>query len=302
MRGVRLPGREQEKKKRGRAGAALGDGRKEGREIKVRGGGRVDASAVGSWRELCFYLLTLDVYSLVLLQLPADLPLILPLLINISHADPAATTYRLHTCNIHLLASLSSSPSQMPHSRYPASHSYCSYNTHHAHCTYKAILLLQLSQQPQALKTNTQQKMEPEFHINQRLSFTPGQAYTAARCTVRYSGPVDGTTGTWLGVEWDVEGKGKHSGVHGGKKYFECPSPPKPFRVLVHDSPTKPTNQLTNRDATNRQSTRQRILHPHDPPAGRYTKLPRGPAAQIHDGRRPAGRTCGAVAHGQQGV
>ncbi|KAH0603853.1 uncharacterized protein H6S33_007512 [Morchella sextelata] len=67
--------------------------------------------------------------------------------------------------------------------------------------------------------------MEPEFHINQRLSFTPGQAYTAARCTVRYSGPVDGTTGTWLGVEWDVEGKGKHSGVHGGKEYFKCKAP-----------------------------------------------------------------------------
>ncbi|KAI5839880.1 hypothetical protein DFP73DRAFT_518365 [Morchella snyderi] len=71
--------------------------------------------------------------------------------------------------------------------------------------------------------------MQPDFHIGQRLSFTPGQPDTAARCTVRYAGPVDATPGTWLGVEWDVEGKGKHSGVHAGKKYFDCLSVSFPF-------------------------------------------------------------------------
>ena len=36
------------------------------------------------------------------------------------------------------------------------------------------------------------------------------------RGTVKYIGPVDGSTGIWLGVEWDDPTKGKHS----GKGYF----------------------------------------------------------------------------------
>jgi len=39
-------------------------------------------------------------------------------------------------------------------------------------------------------------------------------------CTVKYIGPVDGTNGTWLGVEWDDSGRGKHSGSHQGRAYF----------------------------------------------------------------------------------
>ncbi|KZS89988.1 RNI-like protein, partial [Sistotremastrum niveocremeum HHB9708] len=39
--------------------------------------------------------------------------------------------------------------------------------------------------------------------------------------TVRYVGAVEGTTGTWLGVEWDDPARGKHS----GKEYFTCQIP-----------------------------------------------------------------------------
>ena len=53
-------------------------------------------------------------------------------------------------------------------------------------------------------------------YIGQRLSFD------AALCTVRYVGPVQGTKGEWLGVEWDEPRRGKHAGEHGGVKYFEC--------------------------------------------------------------------------------
>lgn len=40
--------------------------------------------------------------------------------------------------------------------------------------------------------------------------------------TVRYTGPVEGTSGTWLGIEWDDHARGKHDGVKDGKRYFTC--------------------------------------------------------------------------------
>ncbi|KAG2077874.1 hypothetical protein BDR04DRAFT_431142 [Suillus decipiens] len=40
--------------------------------------------------------------------------------------------------------------------------------------------------------------------------------------TVRYFGPVDSTTGLWLGVEWDDPARGKHDGIKDGKRYFDC--------------------------------------------------------------------------------
>jgi len=39
---------------------------------------------------------------------------------------------------------------------------------------------------------------------------------------IRYLGPVDGTEGEWVGVEWDDEGRGKHNGTHNDKQYFSC--------------------------------------------------------------------------------
>ncbi|KAF8586092.1 RNI-like protein [Ramaria rubella] len=40
--------------------------------------------------------------------------------------------------------------------------------------------------------------------------------------TIRFVGPVDGTKGIWLGVEWDDSQRGKHSGTKNGKQYFTC--------------------------------------------------------------------------------
>ncbi|CDO73583.1 hypothetical protein BN946_scf185014.g53 [Trametes cinnabarina] len=40
--------------------------------------------------------------------------------------------------------------------------------------------------------------------------------------TIKYVGPVEGTAGVWLGVEWDDPTRGKHDGVKDGKRYFTC--------------------------------------------------------------------------------
>ena len=43
--------------------------------------------------------------------------------------------------------------------------------------------------------------------------------------TIKYFGEVPPSTGLWYGVEWDVDGRGKHSGEHEGVKYFTCSRP-----------------------------------------------------------------------------
>ncbi|KAH7923561.1 hypothetical protein BV22DRAFT_1092713 [Leucogyrophana mollusca] len=43
--------------------------------------------------------------------------------------------------------------------------------------------------------------------------------------TVRYVGGVTGTSGLWLGVEWDDPSRGKHDGIKDGKQYFRCRVP-----------------------------------------------------------------------------
>ncbi|KAK1965571.1 CAP-Gly domain-containing protein [Colletotrichum sublineola] len=58
--------------------------------------------------------------------------------------------------------------------------------------------------------------MAPSNYIGHRLS------YDGALCTVRYIGPVAGTSGIWLGVEWDDAGRGKHDGQHKDVRYFSC--------------------------------------------------------------------------------
>ena len=55
-----------------------------------------------------------------------------------------------------------------------------------------------------------------KMHIGRRLSFD------GALCTVRFTGEVKKTTGTWLGVEWDDPKRGKHDGTHEGVRYFTC--------------------------------------------------------------------------------
>ncbi|KOS18704.1 Tubulin-specific chaperone E [Escovopsis weberi] len=56
--------------------------------------------------------------------------------------------------------------------------------------------------------------MSERHHIGQRIS------YDGAVCTVRFIGPVEGTTGDWLGIEWDDASRGKHDGTHKGARYF----------------------------------------------------------------------------------
>lgn len=58
--------------------------------------------------------------------------------------------------------------------------------------------------------------MAPDFYLGRRLS------YSDNLCTVRYSGPVKGKDGLWVGVEWDDPMRGKHDGTHGGVRYFDC--------------------------------------------------------------------------------
>ncbi|KAF7184021.1 hypothetical protein CNMCM7691_004511 [Aspergillus felis] len=58
--------------------------------------------------------------------------------------------------------------------------------------------------------------MDVGCYVNQRRS------YNGDLCTVRYVGKVEGTTGDWLGVEWDDPTRGKHSGEHNGVRYFTC--------------------------------------------------------------------------------
>lgn len=47
-------------------------------------------------------------------------------------------------------------------------------------------------------------------------------SYSANLGAVRYVGGVEGTKGTWLGVEWDDPKRGKHSGNKDGIQYFLC--------------------------------------------------------------------------------
>lgn len=50
-------------------------------------------------------------------------------------------------------------------------------------------------------------KSEEIIHINSRL-IIGGQ-----KCTIKYIGPVEGKSGTWHGVEWDNQERGKNSGL-----------------------------------------------------------------------------------------
>lgn len=40
--------------------------------------------------------------------------------------------------------------------------------------------------------------------------------------SIKFIGEVDGTSGVWLGIEWDDPKRGKHSGEKDGRKYFDC--------------------------------------------------------------------------------
>ncbi|KAH6634122.1 hypothetical protein B0J18DRAFT_415348 [Chaetomium sp. MPI-SDFR-AT-0129] len=73
------------------------------------------------------------------------------------------------------------------------------------------------------------------------------RSYDGALCTVRYVGEVAGTTGSWLGVEWDDPSRGKHGGQHKGVRYFSCisKSPTAASFVRPTRSPDAPQSFLS---------------------------------------------------------
>ncbi|KAL9050323.1 MAG: hypothetical protein Q9162_006711 [Coniocarpon cinnabarinum] len=81
--------------------------------------------------------------------------------------------------------------------------------------------------------------MADGHHINQRRS------YYGHLCTIRYIGPVQGTSGSWLGVEWDDGQRGKHAGFYNGMKYFKCASShPTPTSFVRPSRPADPPRNL----------------------------------------------------------
>ncbi|KAI1376349.1 Thioesterase/thiol ester dehydrase-isomerase [Hypoxylon crocopeplum] len=66
-------------------------------------------------------------------------------------------------------------------------------------------------------------------------------SYDGAVCTVRYVGEVSGTSGSWLGVEWDDPTRGKHDGSHKGVRYFTCRSKSPTAASFVR--PTRPVEK-----------------------------------------------------------
>lgn len=51
--------------------------------------------------------------------------------------------------------------------------------------------------------------------INQRV------VLNGSKGVVRYLGPVEGTAGQWVGVDWDDPTRGKHDGkTRDGRRYF----------------------------------------------------------------------------------
>ncbi|CAB4297902.1 unnamed protein product [Prunus armeniaca] len=60
----------------------------------------------------------------------------------------------------------------------------------------------------------------PDFRIGQRVHSSGDPRRIG---TVRYVGPVQGYSGTWVGVDWD-NGEGKHDGTINGVQYFQARS------------------------------------------------------------------------------
>lgn len=45
---------------------------------------------------------------------------------------------------------------------------------------------------------------------------------SGSKGTVKYVGKVSGAEDTWLGIDWDDPGRGKHNGTYNGIQYFEA--------------------------------------------------------------------------------
>ncbi|CAG7996937.1 unnamed protein product [Penicillium salamii] len=73
------------------------------------------------------------------------------------------------------------------------------------------------------------------------LSLGQRRSFDGHLCTIRHVGTVQGTTGDWLGVEWDDATRGKHSGEHKGIRYFSCKSNQPTAGSFVR--PSRPSDQ-----------------------------------------------------------
>ncbi|KAH7330097.1 hypothetical protein BKA65DRAFT_50476 [Rhexocercosporidium sp. MPI-PUGE-AT-0058] len=86
--------------------------------------------------------------------------------------------------------------------------------------------------------------MSSAYYVGKRLSFK------GRLCTVRYIGQVEGTNSEkeYLGVEWD-DLKGKHDGIHQGKRYFTCASPSSTAASFILSSSRTPDAEQSFVDA-----------------------------------------------------
>lgn len=84
--------------------------------------------------------------------------------------------------------------------------------------------------------------MDAEFYPGRRLS------YDGSLCTVRFRGGLNGTKGTWLGVEWDDPARGKHSGKHQDRQIFSCQSDAETAASFIRPT-RKPDTERTVLDA-----------------------------------------------------
>nr|GMD21613.1 tubulin-folding cofactor E [Ipomoea batatas] len=57
-----------------------------------------------------------------------------------------------------------------------------------------------------------------EFRVGQRVHYAGDSRRIGS---VKYVGPVEGYSGSWIGIDWD-NGDGKHDGCHNGVRYFEA--------------------------------------------------------------------------------
>lgn len=63
-------------------------------------------------------------------------------------------------------------------------------------------------------------KSRHEFRVGQRVHASSDSGRIG---TVKYVGPVEGYSDTWVGVDWD-NGEGKHDGSINGVRYFHAKS------------------------------------------------------------------------------
>ncbi|KAJ1950277.1 hypothetical protein FBU59_000757 [Linderina macrospora] len=103
-----------------------------------------------------------------------------------------------------------------------------------ANGTITIATLRDFADRPLATKQRSAKRRRKQLLFNQEGSGDAGEPQSLVgrwfcidgeEGVVRYCGPVDGTKGTWLGVEWESPTRGKHSGTHNGKEYFVCRVP-----------------------------------------------------------------------------